>query len=580
MTSSLRLLLEDYLGLMREEGELDVFLPLLMSAMSHEIVYRAQKGTRQYGVDIVSLGKDSDGVKKLFLWLVKCGDIARSDWDSGPQSIRQSINDVGDVYLRSHLAPQHGRLKKKLLVVTNGDFSSNLNETIAAFLESWSSSKKVEAEQLNGSALATLTEKFLLDEYILPKETRSLLRRMIANVSSPELCISVGQELIDAMAEYAVAPARSSNAQTKRLLTGLRGIRTALSVLQIWAQKEQNLLAPYRLSEYAMLVMWSHFHKEMANTSDYTSEFAQLVGQLLNIAEAYHRRMEPYYSVQDAFAHRLPESLLVSEQVFDEIGRLGIQGCICASLASQLPSGSSFEIAAHLQADRIRRLLKSHSCTALPAYDHHATNIHIALVLLLLTGHDEEVKKWIHDICTRFGYATNSPKYLPMCVAFDELLPVHHGAEPLREEFYSTTTLIPILLTWTAALDIRDGYDFLRTRILEKCKSLSMTPNFWSSDAGYESTMSSHRKLYAHGVGESFFVIPELPEDFLAYMSKPLDGVESIGKSSWFEFHAPYIPMIAALHWQCQLPREMIVLQALATARRQEGPTEEQPATD
>ena len=110
MTDSLRLLLEDFLGLMREEGELDVYLPLLMSAMGHEVVYRAQKGPRQYGVDICSVGRDEDGVRKLFLWLVKCGDIGRQDWNSGPQSVRQSIDDVGDVYLHSHVAPQHAGL--------------------------------------------------------------------------------------------------------------------------------------------------------------------------------------------------------------------------------------------------------------------------------------------------------------------------------------------------------------------------------------------------------------------------------------------------------------------------------------
>ncbi len=150
MTDSLRLLLEDFLGLMREEGELDVFLPLLMSAMGHEVVYRPQKGPRQYGVDIASVGPDSDGQTKLFLWLVKCGDIGRSDWDTGPQSVRQSINDVGDIYLRSHIAPEHKTLKRKLLIVTNGDFSANLNETIAAFLEDWSRRKKVATEQVNG----------------------------------------------------------------------------------------------------------------------------------------------------------------------------------------------------------------------------------------------------------------------------------------------------------------------------------------------------------------------------------------------------------------------------------------------
>ena len=151
MSSSLRLLLEDFLSLMREEGELDVYLPLLLSAMGHEIVYRAQKGTRQYGVDISSVGKDEDGKRELFLWLVKCGDIGRREWSSGEQSIRPSIDDAGDTYLATHVARQHARLPKKLVVLTNGDFNATINLTIAQFLATWTARHGVEAATVNGS---------------------------------------------------------------------------------------------------------------------------------------------------------------------------------------------------------------------------------------------------------------------------------------------------------------------------------------------------------------------------------------------------------------------------------------------
>ena len=316
MTGSLRLLLEDFLGLMREEGELDVFLPILMSAMGHELVYRAQKGPRQYGVDIVSVGVDDDGKKKLFLWLVKCGDIGRKDWDTGPQAIRQSINDVGDIYLRSHVAPEHKRFRKKLLVVTNGDFKASLNETIAAFLESWCTHKKVDAEQVNGSRLAAWTEKYLLDEYILPSDSRALLRRMLANVASPDLCIRVGRKLIDQMLVGAVAPAKSDAAATKKLLTGLRGIRTALQVLLMWSINEDNLLATYMLYQYAVLSIWAKLHQRLcAGNVKVTEEFGQLLGAMSIVAETYHRKMDDYYVVQDSFANALPDSLMVSRTV-------------------------------------------------------------------------------------------------------------------------------------------------------------------------------------------------------------------------------------------------------------------------
>lgn len=563
MNTSLRLLLEDFLSLMREEGELDIFLPLLMSAMGHEVVYRAQKGTRQYGVDISSIGPDTDGQIKLFLWLVKCGDINRIDWDSGPQSIRQSINDVG-IYLRSHVAPQHKSLKKKLLVVTNGDFNASLNETIAAFLEDWSKHKKVQAEQVNGSTLAAWTEQNLLDEYILPAENRALLRRMLANVASPDLCVSVGRSLIDAMVKSASEPSKSSGARKKKLLTGLRGIRTALSVLQVWAQNEENLQAPYRLAEYAILAVWAKLNQEiLKGEAALAREFDALLVKLAQVAAAYHQRVQPYYVVQDAFAHALPDSLLISKTVFDEIGRLGLQGCLCASQTAKKKLTTEEEMA-HFYAGHLEALLQSHSCSALPPYDHHSVNVHLGLLLLVVTGRTNAARKWVQQLCQRLGYAASARKFWPMSAPFEDAVRIRHGYEEMEGDFCSTSTLIPVLLTWTATLGLNEGYAFLREQIVPNAKGT--TPNFWSSDKGFDAVVSDPRALHEHGVGEAVMEIPKAPEEFLKMMSVALADVEPIESSVWYQMRAAYIPMLAALHWESQLPREMLVQQAIAFA--------------
>lgn len=562
MIDSLRLLLEDFLGLMREEGELDVFLPLLMSAMGHELVYRPQKGTRQYGVDIASVGLDDDGEKKLFLWLVKCGDIGRSDWDSGPQSVRQSINDVGDIYLQSHVAPEHKKLKKKLLLVTNGDFSANLNQTIAAFLKGWTRSKKVATEQVNGSKLAAWTERYLLDEYILPSSNRVLLRRMLANVSSPELCIRVGRSLIDEILNNALAPATSATARTKRLLTGLRGVRTALRVLQAWAQSEDNLLAPYRLNQYAVLAVWSRLHEQFQKgESEPSKEFDELLFQLASVAESYHQRMHAYYVVQDAFAYALPDSILVSRTVFDELGWLGQQGCFWAQHAAA--SGDvELEHVAHRYSMRVSALLQSHSCSALPIYDYQSGCVHAALLLLVVTGQINTAHTWIRRLCLRLQFATSVRRFLPMTAPFDDAMLVRESYEEMSGEFCRTSTLLPILMTWTAVLGIADGYKFLREEVVPKLNQT--TPNFWSSEKGYDSVVADAAALHEHGIGEAITEFPETPEEFLKQMSAGLDGVDHIETSTWYQMRAPYIPLIAALHWQSQLPREMLVQQAMA----------------
>lgn len=562
MTDSLRLLLEDFLGLMREEGELDVYLPLLMSAMGHEVVYRAQKGPRQYGVDICSVGRDEDGVRKLFLWLVKCGDIGRQDWNSGPQSVRQSIDDVGDVYLQSHVAPQHAGLPKKLLIVTNGDFNAALNQTIASFLARWSKDHGVNAETVNGSTLAAWTERYLLDEHILPAGNRVLLRRMLANVTSPELCITVGRALFDDLVNFAKQPAKSDAARKKRQLTALRGIRTALSVLQVWALSEGNMLAPYRLAEYAVLCVWAGLHTDMKSGSGTIArEFAELVFQMAAVGEAYHEAMQPYYVTQDALAHALPDSLLVSDAAFVELGRLGVQG-ITWALYATISDNPMAEGLAGVYVNRVRALLKSHSCTQSPPYDRNSIDIHAALLLLLIGNHVAEAREWITQLVGRLAFVAKNGKYWPLTAPFEEVLAIRHGYEEMDQQFISTCTLVPILLLWSAALDMRDAYTHIRDEVIPAMPKTTL--NFWSSDAGYDGLVADPVALHAHGVGEGVLNVPADPAEFLARMAKPLAAVQTIEDSHWYQFRVPYIPLLAALHWRLQVPREMLVKQAMA----------------
>lgn len=72
------------------------------------------------------------------------------------------------------------------------------------------------------------------------------------------------------------------------------------------------------------------------------------------------------------------------------------------------------------------------------------------------------------------------------------------------------------------------------------------------------------RGLASHGVGETLAYAPEEPSEYLSRMAKALPGVEPIASADWYKTNFPYIPMLAALHWEQQLPREMLVQQAVA----------------
>ncbi|MGH6634676.1 MAG: hypothetical protein ACRED0_00565 [Gammaproteobacteria bacterium] len=122
----MRILLREYLAMLKESREFDSLVPDLLREMGIVPLSRSQIGVRQAGVDLPAVGKDSAGVKTLWLFVLKCGDIGRSEWDSKPQSIRQSLDEIKDVYLRNNVSPEHVELPVRIVVATTGDFKQEI----------------------------------------------------------------------------------------------------------------------------------------------------------------------------------------------------------------------------------------------------------------------------------------------------------------------------------------------------------------------------------------------------------------------------------------------------------------------
>ena len=63
----MRLVLVEYLRMLRESGEFEILLPDLLLAMNIVPISKSQKGARQAGVDLAAVGPDDSSVKTLWL---------------------------------------------------------------------------------------------------------------------------------------------------------------------------------------------------------------------------------------------------------------------------------------------------------------------------------------------------------------------------------------------------------------------------------------------------------------------------------------------------------------------------------
>src|SRR5262245_30068780 len=135
----MKLILSQYVRTLKERDEFDRLLPDLLLSMGYVPISKAQTGVRQYGVDLAAVGLAEDGVRELLLLVIKRGDIGRTGWDSGPQSVRQSLNDAIAVYLKTHVEPAHEPLRKRIVLVTTGDLKQEVQVNWDNYIKEYAS---------------------------------------------------------------------------------------------------------------------------------------------------------------------------------------------------------------------------------------------------------------------------------------------------------------------------------------------------------------------------------------------------------------------------------------------------------
>ena len=190
----MKLLIREYLAGLKERGELDAILPDMLSEIGFTVTSRPSIGTRQHGVDMAAVGVDADNVKKLFLFSIKAGDLTRGNWDAGPDSLRPSLGEIRDVYIRSCVPPEYDTLPIVICLCVGGDINESVRTNVTGYISDWSNDR-IEYQEWNGDRMAGLLLSGVLSEELVPAKTRSLFRKSVAMLDEPEVSWSYFCEL-------------------------------------------------------------------------------------------------------------------------------------------------------------------------------------------------------------------------------------------------------------------------------------------------------------------------------------------------------------------------------------------------
>jgi hypothetical protein len=489
----MKLILREYLSSLKEREELDAVLPDLLSELGFNVYSRPMRGTSQHGVDIAAIGEDNDE-KKLFLFSVKQGDLTRQDWDGvASQSLRPSLNQIRDVYIRTKIPQQHKNLKVVICLCFGGDIQENIRLEVAGYIED-NTTDRISFQEWNGDKLAELLLQGVLREKLLPKPMRADFQKAVAMVDHPDVAHRH-------FARLAAALRQSSKASAKARVTAARQLYIALWVLFVWARDVDNVEAPYRASELAILSAWEILRSDCGKkpnrqTNAIGQVFAQLVHlHLIITTELFGKKILPHVEKRHALSTAVHSQspVDVNLALFETLGRLAMWG-LWAAWLNALPTGTIPESAkaamVELQGQGFK-LIANNPALCLPSNDRQATDVALFLLLALHTDAGVlEIADWLSEMVERLYFTVMSHGRYPITSSDYADLVDHprEATDAYRQEVTAASTLIPLIGAWLTALGREQAcakLDRLTAKPLAHCTLQLWLPDRDSEDLLY-----------------------------------------------------------------------------------------------
>lgn len=548
----MKLLLADYVGSLKERGELDAILPDLLSELGFHVISRPAIGAVQRGVDIAAVGKDEDGDRKLFLFSVKAGDLTRAEWDQGVQALRPSLNEILDVYIPTRIPPQYKKLKIVICLVVGGIVQQAVQPLVTGFICK-ETTEKVSFKEWNGDRVAELLLAGPLREKLLPKPLQSSFQKAVAMVDEPDVSYEHFTRLLFAL--------RTRVSKDKERVLAARQIYICLWVLFVWGREIDNLDAPYRASELALLHVWELVkplvEKRGAQAAAVRFVLHYLVLLHLIVAGLFlERKILPFVGRQHALslAVNSGEPTDVNLKMFETLGRLALTGHWMIW---------SWKLGGELKEEQITRLrdlvnrglqmIVNNPSLYLPLMDEQAIDLALFLGLAAQMGHaDAHIKSWLAQMVQRLRMAViTHGRYPTVLKEYTDLIE-HPKArtDEYRQEATSGSVLIPLLLAWVTSLDDPESVAYLAE--LKAGPLAHCTLQLWLPDEGSETHFYLNDAV--HGAALAELPISNGGQDLLKVLADADQSADDFRCLSAMK--AGYFPLIltACRHYRLPVP--------------------------
>jgi hypothetical protein len=446
---TMRLVVQDYLKVIKERGELDAILPDLLREMRFRVIRPAFRGEVQHGVDIAATQKENDK-QILFLFVLKAGDINSSNWDTGPNSVRPTLDTIQDAPFEDLTQADLRDAEKKVILVHNGALSDN----ILARFNGYKSNFRLPFDRWGLDDLTECFSKHLLSERLLPPEYQRYLKRTLAFIDVPDYDLADFKEFVSA-----ILPRNPRSDVQRRRYFGI--LRLALRMIYYYCQESGNLVPAVAAYEYALLRSWGWMYKNQLFTPKMKREHVVTFAQYLEVTHAVLEKIKPRLVIEDGLAlggtFEMVEYPLRTFRVIGDLGFLATVYFFC--MRDSEMAHKVFQEILGLLATTIKNNRSRHR----PLLDNHSIDIFLGMWPFLLARQFDFVKCWLEDILEHLTIRKKLGDRLPELYNNIGAV-IEYEATNKRPIAYedSSSTLIYMLFELCLLLDAKDIYDTYR----------------------------------------------------------------------------------------------------------------------
>lgn len=494
---SIQLVLSHYLAGLRERDELDALLPDLLREMGHSVLSRPQIGVGQAGVDIVSTASNEKGEKEVFLFVIKFGDVSRTDLYGTSLEIDPTVRQACSVFVRNRLPEPLRELRKRIVLVSNGVLKQEAQDGFSALSHDVAERPQCSLEFWGIDQLTPLIEKNLFDDGLLLARGKSDLRAALAGLEESGAAIQRFTRFVSSCFTSTEAEVTQSvTTRKKHFLKRCASASMGWAVLLVWGQSEGNQKPGLVAGEYLVLRMWAEAVKAGFSADRAFSERLMTIFKLLVRAMlGYFEKVLPQLLSRRALLAYRPERLFYTELVFEEIGRLSI----LLLLLQRLPNVNELRAEVH---GFIVSLVNEHPGCRLPVYDGQA--IDITLLIAALMGESDRLNatRLVSDITARLYRALQSSRYLPVDTdLLEDAVALNVTGSADVRDFFETSTLVPALASVSAFLNDEQTLKCLREDIWPLLDGVTLER--WFPEAGLETLTGSSISVQEVGVSRA-----------------------------------------------------------------------------